>query len=103
MSAQAESKPRFPLAAQVLIGLVLGVTTGLFFGEMVAFLHIVGEGFIKLLRMTVIPYIVVSLIGSLGTPKPRGGQEPGPEGRCGSPRSVGNRHRSDFPCRTGLA
>ena len=66
MSAQAESKPRFPLAAQVLIGLVLGVTTGLFFGEMVAFLHIVGEGFIKLLRMTVIPYIVVSLIGSLG-------------------------------------
>jgi len=54
------------LAAQVSIGLVLGVATGLFFGEIVGFLHIVGEAFIKLLQMTVIPYSVVSLIGSLG-------------------------------------
>lgn len=66
MSAQAQSKPRFPLATQVLLGLLLGVTAGLFFGEMVGFLHVVGEAFIKLLQMTVIPYIVVSLIGGLG-------------------------------------
>ena len=45
---------------------MLGVATGVFFGEMVADLQIVGTAFIRLLQMTVIPYIVVSLIGGLG-------------------------------------
>ncbi len=66
MSTQTRRNPRFSLATQVLLGLVLGVAAGVFFGEMVAFLNVVGEVFIKLLQMTVIPYIVVSLIGGLG-------------------------------------
>lgn len=54
------------LAAQVLIGLVLGVATGVFFGELAAPLGILGQIFIGLLQMTVLPYILVSLSAGLG-------------------------------------
>lgn len=53
-------------AEQVLIGLVLGIATGVFFGEMVHTLKIVGDAFIMLLQIAVIPYIVASLITALG-------------------------------------
>jgi len=46
------------LASQVLIGFVLGVSVGLFFGESAAFLETVGLVFIRLLQMTVLPYVV---------------------------------------------
>jgi len=54
------------LATQVLIGFGLGVATGLFFGELIAPVGVVGEAFISLLQMTVLPYVVVSLILGLG-------------------------------------
>jgi len=44
----------------------LGIACGIFFGEKVAFLQVIGDGFIKLLQMTILPYIVVSLILDLG-------------------------------------
>lgn len=51
---------------RVMLGLVLGIFTGLFFGELVGGLDIFGEAYIRLLQMTVMPYILVSLIGGLG-------------------------------------
>ena len=57
---------RIGIATQVFIGLGLGVLVGLFFGEKVAFLQIGGDIFIALLQITVIPYVVVALIASLG-------------------------------------
>jgi len=54
------------LAGQVLIALVLGALTGVFFGELAAPLGIIGRIFIGLLQMTVLPYIVVSLSAGLG-------------------------------------
>ena len=54
------------LSSRILIGLLAGIVTGLFFGEMVADLKIVGDIFVKLLQMTVLPYIVVSLIAGFG-------------------------------------
>ena len=54
------------LSGQVLLGLVLGIATGVFFGEAAASVQIVGDAFIRLLQMTVIPYIAVSLIRALG-------------------------------------
>ena len=54
------------LSTRIFIGLFSGVATGLFFGELVADLKILGDIFIKLLQMTVLPYIVVSLIAGLG-------------------------------------
>ncbi len=60
-------KPRrVSLAAKIMIGLVLGLACGLFFGEMVTWLQVVGIIFIKLLQITVIPYISLSLITGIG-------------------------------------
>lgn len=54
------------MSTQVIIGLILGIASGVFFGELAGSLQIVGDAFIRLLQMTVLPYIVVSLIGGLG-------------------------------------
>ena len=51
---------------QILLGLVLGVALGLFFGEDVGWLSVAGEVYIGLLQMTVLPYIMLSLIANLG-------------------------------------
>jgi Na+/H+-dicarboxylate symporter/ABC-type amino acid transport substrate-binding protein len=54
------------VSSQVVLALLLGVVVGLFFGEHIAFLQHVGKAFILLLQMTVLPYIVLSLITGLG-------------------------------------
>ena len=54
------------LATQVLSGLGLGVVAGIVFGEWMRYLQVIGDVFVGLLQMTVLPYIVVSLIASLG-------------------------------------
>ena len=59
-------KRRLGLAEKVLIGLVVGIAAGVFFGERVGFLKIGGQAFIMLLQMTAIPYVLVSLITALG-------------------------------------
>ena len=64
---QPEGKRRRPsLATMILIGLILGVACGLFFGEYCAQLSVLGDAFIGLLRMTVLPYIIVSIVANLG-------------------------------------
>jgi Na+/H+-dicarboxylate symporter len=60
------AKRRISTSTQVFIGLGLGLLVGLFFGEEVAFLGIGGDIFIAALQITVIPYVVVALITSLG-------------------------------------
>ena len=59
-------KIRVSLSTKVLIGLLLGIALGVFFGELVGFMQVIGDAFILLLQMTVLPYIIVSLIGGLG-------------------------------------
>jgi Na+/H+-dicarboxylate symporter len=54
------------LATKVLIGFIFGVVLGVFFGELITPVGIVGDAFIRLLQMTVLPYVVVSLILGLG-------------------------------------
>ena len=51
---------------KILIGLFLGIALGLFFGEIVAPLEAGGRIFIGMLQMTVLPYIILSLIINLG-------------------------------------
>ena len=53
-------------ATQVLLGLGLGILAGVVFGEAVGFLKVGGDAFIALLQITVIPYVVVALITSIG-------------------------------------
>jgi Na+/H+-dicarboxylate symporter len=54
------------LSARIFLGLGLGIVTGLFFGDLVANLKVIGDIFIKMLQITVLPYIVVSLIAGIG-------------------------------------
>jgi Na+/H+-dicarboxylate symporter len=51
---------------KILVGLAAGVATGLFFGEKAAVLEWAADGFVRLLQMTVLPYVTVSIVGSLG-------------------------------------
>jgi Na+/H+-dicarboxylate symporter len=54
------------LSTKILIGLGLGIVAGIFFGENIAFLKLFGDIFILSLQMTVLPYILASLISGLG-------------------------------------
>ena len=65
-SAEASSFVRRDLSTYVILGLLMGVACGLFFGEYCAVLSVVGEAFVNLLRMTVLPYIAVSLVSNIG-------------------------------------
>jgi Na+/H+-dicarboxylate symporter/ABC-type amino acid transport substrate-binding protein len=52
---------------QILLGLVSGVIVGVFLGELVVPVKVVADGFVKLLQMTVLPYVTISIISSLGS------------------------------------
>jgi len=54
-------------STKILVGLALGVASGLFLGERAAPLRLVADGFIRLLQMTVLPYVTVSLIAGIGS------------------------------------
>lgn len=56
----------FSLTTWTVIGLATGIGVGVFFGEYCARLSVIGDVFVGLLRMTVLPFIVVSLIANLG-------------------------------------
>ena len=49
-----------------MIGLGLGILAGLFFGELAAPLSVLADAFVGLLQMTVMPYIILALIGGIG-------------------------------------
>ena len=54
------------LSTLVLLGLAGGIACGLFFGDYCSPLSVVGDAFVRLLRMTILPYIIVSLVANLG-------------------------------------
>jgi len=51
---------------RVVLALILGILAGVFVGEPAGNLKIVGNAYIGLLQMTVLPYVLVSIIGGLG-------------------------------------
>ena len=52
---------------KILVGLGAGIAVGLFFGESASVLKFVADGFVKLLQMTVLPYVTISIVTSLGS------------------------------------
>ena len=52
---------------KILAGLLAGIATGIVLGDLVAPLQLVATGFVRLLQMTVLPYVTVSIILSLGS------------------------------------
>lgn len=51
---------------RVIIALILGISTGIFVGEPTGKIEVIGDVYIRLLQMTVLPYVLVSIIGGLG-------------------------------------
>jgi len=51
---------------RVILALILGISAGIFAGEPAGELEILGNAYIRLLQMTVLPYVLVSIIGGLG-------------------------------------
>jgi len=54
------------LGRWIAIGLVLGVCCGVVFGEYCGFLKLAGQAYVGLLQMTVLPYLVLSLVAKMG-------------------------------------
>jgi proton glutamate symport protein len=63
---EQSSRRTLTMPQKIVIGLALGVTTGLFLGELAAPLKFAGDAFVGLLQMTVLPYIVLALVGGIG-------------------------------------
>ena len=57
---------RLSLSVRIIAGLALGIFTGLFLGEPAAALQPVADIYIRLMQMTVLPYLVMSLIIGFG-------------------------------------
>jgi Na+/H+-dicarboxylate symporter len=72
---QNGKKRKIGLSGLILIAFLLGIGTGLFFGESAAVLNIVGRVFFQLLQMTILPYITFSLIANLGSLSPSAAKE----------------------------
>src|SRR5262249_59587163 len=53
-------------SSRVVVGLGAGVAVGLFFGERASVLQVFADAYIKLLQMTVLPYVTISIISGLG-------------------------------------
>ncbi|WP_394129112.1 cation:dicarboxylate symporter family transporter [Shewanella maritima] len=53
-------------STQMIVAMFIGFGVGIFFGESVGWLSSIGNGVILLMQMTVLPFIMVSLIGGIG-------------------------------------
>ena len=66
MNAILQALGKTSLTTRIVSGLLLGIFTGLFFGEKAAGLQVIADIWIGLMQMTVLPYVIVSLISGLG-------------------------------------
>lgn len=66
---------RVSLSVQILIAILLGLACGIFFGEWMKPLTPIGNAFIMLLKMSVLPYIVCALIRGIGGLRRRQGRQ----------------------------
>ena len=57
---------RLGLTRQILLGLALGAGLGIFFGESARVFEPMAEVYIRLMQMTVLPYLILTLIVGLG-------------------------------------
>ncbi len=57
---------RLGLSGQILVGLGLGISTGLFLGELAAELNPLADIYIRLMQMTVLPYLIGALVVAFG-------------------------------------
>lgn len=59
-------KSKLTLSNMVIIGMILGIVCGLIFGDRCQKLEVIGDIYVTLLLMCVLPYVVITLIYSIG-------------------------------------
>ena len=64
-TATAQARPK-RTGTWIGIGLLLGIACGVLFGEYCEKLQIVGQAYVGLLQMTVLPYLTISLVAKMG-------------------------------------
>ncbi len=69
---EVSEKPprRFPALSpfqRILLALLFGVATGVFLGDLASPLRVVGDVYVGFLQMTVLPFIICSVIGNIGS------------------------------------
>ncbi|RQW83357.1 MAG: hypothetical protein EHM62_02210, partial [Methylococcus sp.] len=67
-AARVTNAPKKPvsLTTWIFLALASGIGTGLFIGEYAEYLKFIGDVYVGLMQMTVLPYVVFSLIGNIG-------------------------------------
>lgn len=65
--AHSKRKLRLSLSTSIFLGLILGILCGILFGEYCSFLAPLGDVFLGLMKMSIMPYIMVSLIVGIGS------------------------------------
>jgi Na+/H+-dicarboxylate symporter len=93
--------PKLSSSTNILVGLLAGVFVGLFFGAHAAVLKVVADGFVKLLQITVLPYIALDHHQS-GRAELRSGQNTWGPGWDGSHWLVVSRAGFHVPFSFGL-
>lgn len=68
----SDERPQRHPGRSIGLSLLLGIASGVLFGEYCAPLQVVGVVYVGLLQMTVLPYMAISLIAKLGRLDPKG-------------------------------
>jgi Na+/H+-dicarboxylate symporter len=67
VTEQKADRPRkLSLGTRILIGILCGIAVGVFLGEESSPLQVLGDVYVGLLQMTVLPYVTVSLVTKIG-------------------------------------
>ena len=61
--------PRLNLTIGILISIILGISTGIIFGDLCSVMQPLTEAFIKIWQITILPTVVISLIVGVGSLK----------------------------------
>ena len=59
------------LSRRIAVGVLCGAVVGIVFGEAAAILQPIADGFVRLLQMTVLPYVTISIVSGLGSLDPQ--------------------------------
>lgn len=62
-----KTKKKLSLTSKIAIGFVLGIILGLIFGEKIMVIKVIGDIFMKLLKILVMPLVLLSLISGVSS------------------------------------
>jgi len=66
LKSAVQTWSRLSLSAQILVGLAIGILTGLFIGDSAEALQPLADIYIRLMQMTVLPYLITALVIAIG-------------------------------------